>query len=248
MVTFVGLIPFFILLAVSFGIQPSAFAGEIKGVVRYEGQVPPLPRIDMAKEPVCHEMHREDPRTADFLVLGEGQTLANAVIHVVSGAPAKDHPVPEGPFEISQKGCMYAPHVMGIRVGQRVDILNPDGILHNIHFYPSKNPEFNRSMQKDHAKISHTFRVAEPAFVVKCEVHTWMKAYCWVFDHPYFAVTGRDGRFVISGLDPGGYEIEVWHETFQTRRQKVVMSESGSEELEIVFTRNDRAPFPENRR
>ena len=52
----------------------------------------------------------------------------------------------------------------------------------------------------------------EKPFKIKCDVHPWMIAYIGVFDHPYFAVTGDDGTYSISGLSSGEYVIEAWHE------------------------------------
>ena len=28
---------------------------------------------------------------------------------------------------------------------------------------------------------------------VKCNIHSWMRAYIGVLEHPYFSVTGHDG-------------------------------------------------------
>jgi hypothetical protein len=38
-----------------------------------------------------------------------------------------------------------------------------------------------------------------------------MFAYVGVFDHPYFAVTGKDGSFTIKGVPPGKYVLEAYH-------------------------------------
>ena len=37
----------------------------------------------------------------------------------------------------------------------------------------------------------------------KCDVHGWMNAYVGVLDHPYFAVTDKDGKFELKSLPPG---------------------------------------------
>jgi hypothetical protein len=58
-----------------------------------------------------------------------------------------------------------------------------------------------------------TFTKPEPIFQIKCDVHPWMTAYIGVFTHPFFAVTGTDGKYTISGLDAGTYEITAWHES-----------------------------------
>jgi hypothetical protein len=47
-----------------------------------------------------------------------------------------------------------------------------------------------------------------------CDIHSWMTARVWAFDHPYFAVTKADGTFEIKDV-PTGIEVSVlaWHES-----------------------------------
>lgn len=46
-----------------------------------------------------------------------------------------------------------------------------------------------------------------------CDIHGWMRAYGFVLDHPYSAVTKEDGTFVIENA-PLGVPVQVvgWHE------------------------------------
>jgi len=48
--------------------------------------------------------------------------------------------------------------------------------------------------------------------VVSCDVHKWMEAYIWAFDHPYFAITGADGSFEIKNA-PYGADVWIWHDS-----------------------------------
>ena len=43
-------------------------------------------------------------------------------------------------------------------------------------------------------------------------IHPWMLGYILPLAHPYFAVTGRDGRFEIKKLPAGKWEFAMWHE------------------------------------
>jgi plastocyanin len=180
----------------------------------------------MNADPQCASKHSE-PVYPEILVLGDDQTLANVFVQV-KNPPAGDHPTPSESVHIDQHGCLYEPHVLGVMVGQPVLFRNSDGILHNVHGLPSENREFNIGMPPTLKEKEHAFNKPEMAFPVKCDVHPWMKAYIAVMTHPYFAVTGRDGKFTIEDLPAGTYEIEAWHERLGTRTTTVTVGDGGA--------------------
>ena len=57
-----------------------------------------------------------------------------------------------------------------------------------------------------------TFDKPEPIFEIKCDVHPWMSGLRRRLHASVFSATGPDGKFTISGLDAGTYEITAWHE------------------------------------
>ena len=114
-------------------------------------------------------------------------------------------------------GCRYIPHVLGIQVGQTLNIVNSDPTLHNIHAIPEVNQEFNMGQPIQGMQFERTFDNVEVMVPMRCDVHGWMNSYIGVLDHPYFAVTAEDGMFDISALPPGDYVLEAWHEALGTR-------------------------------
>jgi polysaccharide lyase family 4-like protein len=136
---------------------------------------------------------------------------------------------------VDQEGCMYIPHVMGIMVGQPYRILNTDGILHNIHTLPKINPAFNRGQPATVKEMTTNFPKAESMFQIKCDVHPWMSAYMGVFTHPFYSVTKTDGKFTISGLDPGTYEITAWHERLGMQTAMVTVSGTDTKTQNFKF-------------
>ena len=211
-------------------------ASSVTGTVTFDGKVPALKPLAMDADPACAKKHTK-PVPAEMLVLGSGNTMGNILVWVSKGLPAgKTWPAPKTPVTLDQKGCVYVPHVMGIMVGQAYRILNSDGILHNVHALPKINRGFNRPMPATVKESTATFDKAEPVFQIKCDVHPWMSAYVGVFTHPFFASTTTDGKFTISGLDPGTYEITAWHERLGTQTATVTVAANESKAQNFKFT------------
>ena len=64
-----------------------------------------------------------------------------------------------------------------------------------------------------------------------------MSGFVHVLPHPFFAITGDDGSFVISGVPPGTYSLLAWHETLKPQNQSVTVA--AGEVKEIDFTMGD---------
>jgi len=210
-------------------------ASTVTGIVTFDGKAPALKPLAMDADPACAKKHTS-PAPSEMLVLGGGNTMANIMVYVSKGIPAgKTYPAPKTPVVLDQKGCQYVPHVMGIMVGQAYRILNSDGILHNLHALPKINSGFNKPMPATVKETSATFEKPEPIFPIKCDVHPWMQAYIGVYTHPFFSVTSTDGKFTISGLDPGTYEITAWHERLGTQTASVTVGASDTKTQNFKF-------------
>jgi len=214
--------------------------GAVVGTVKFEGPAPTMKPIGMGADPVCHHHNQDDPVKNEALVLGEGQTMGNIFVEVTGGRPEKEHPVPEEPAVLTQKGCVYSPHVFVVRAGQPLKVLNPDETLHNVNGMPEKNPKFNKGMPKTLKEITIELPNPEPMFTIKCDVHPWMRSYCAVLDHPYYDVTEKDGKYRIEGLPAGEYTITAWHEKLGPIAATVSVPEGGEAKHDFAFSRPKR--------
>ena len=222
-------------VAVSVWPSVAMAASTITGTVTFDGKAPALKPLAMDADPACAKKHTA-PVPSEMLVLGNGNTMGNIMVFVSKGLPAgKTWPAPKTPAVLDQKGCQYVPHVMGIMVGQAYRILNSDGVLHNLHALPKVNSGFNKPMPATVKETTASFDKPEPVFPIKCDVHPWMQAYIGVYTHPFFSVTGTDGKYTISGLDPGTYDITVWHERLGTQTVSVTVGASDTKTQNFKF-------------
>jgi plastocyanin len=210
-------------------------ASTITGTVTFDGKAPTLRPIAMDADPVCAKKHSA-PVPNEMLVLGSGNTMGNILVWVSKGLPAgKTYPAPSTPVVLDQNGCQYKPHVMGIMVGQTYRILNSDGVLHNVHALPKINAQFNRAMPPTLKEATAKFDKAEDVFQIKCDVHPWMNAYVGAFNHPFFSVTGPDGKFTIANLPPGTYEITAWQERMGTQKATITVGANDTKTQNFKF-------------
>ncbi len=208
--------------------------GTISGVVNFSGSVPANPTIDMGEEPECVEKHGGSP--IDPVVVVNDGKLANAFIRVVGGLPAGPYPMPAAPATLNQDGCLYQPRVVGVMVGQTLEIQNSDPLLHNIKAVPTENRGFNISQPREGMSTSRTFTTPEIMVPMECNVHGWMNAYVGVVEHPYFARSGEGGTFTIAGLPAGTYQLEAWHETLGTQTGEATIGPDGTATVEFTFS------------
>ena len=201
-----------------------ATAGTLNGTVTLDGEAPEMSTIQMGADPNCARLH-SDAVLSEFVIVGDGGTLANAFVHIKSGIQG-DFPPPSEPVLLDQQGCLYTPHVVGIQVGQTLTVRNSDETLHNIHAMPKNNKEFNIGQPVQGLETQKVFDNVEVMVPFKCDVHKWMNSYAGVVDHPYFAVTGVDGSFSIPNVPPGDYVVEVWHERLGVQEMNVTVGAS----------------------
>ena len=214
--------------------QPAA-GGTITGKVKFTGTAPRNPAIDMSEEAACKSKYKTTP-TEENVVAGPANALANVFVYVKSGVPAgQTFPAPSTAVVIDQDGCRYHPHVFGIQVGQQLEIKNSDPVLHNIKAVAKQNRPFNISQPTAGMKTTRTFTAAEVMVNLQCNVHGWMHSFLGVRSDPFYAVSGADGSFTITGLPPGTYTIEAWHEKFGTQTATVTIAGTESKTANFTF-------------
>ena len=190
--------------AVLAGSLSALTAGDVSGKITLKGT--PKAEVVIPLTPACGKINSGAPTTRHYVVAKDGG-LANVFVYIKDAKKAD----PKGPEPmIDQVGCMYEPYVLGVVTGQKFKIKSSDSEMHNVHATPKNNPEFN-FVQLKGQENEKSFDKPEILARIKCDVHPWMFSYVGVVEHPFFAVTDKDGHFKISGLPDGKYTIEAYH-------------------------------------
>ncbi|HEX5220787.1 MAG TPA: carboxypeptidase regulatory-like domain-containing protein [Verrucomicrobiae bacterium] len=196
----------------SFAALHVANAGNITGKVTLSGTPPPEKEITPLKDDAtCGKLTSGTPMTK-FYVVGPNKELADVVV-VVKGLEGKSTGASAAPAVVDQKGCEYTPQIFAVQTGQKIAVKNSDPVMHNVHSTPTVagNAEENKGQMAGAADLNFSFAKPENFLRFKCDVHPWMFAWVTVVDHPYYAVTAKDGSFTIKDVPPGKYKVVALH-------------------------------------
>lgn len=199
------------MLAASAGVAMSlllalpAWGGVIRGTVVYNGPV------ETKKLPVTIDQYIcGKEKESEELVVGPQRGVRNAVVWLQTPPPASTWLSGPENVEMDQKSCVFIPRVVIVPAGGTVEFLNSDRLLHNLHSASRENPTFNRTQPRGRA-IPISF--ARPEIVrIDCDLHSWMRAWVVVADHPFYALSNEAGEFALPSVPPGKYTLQVWQE------------------------------------
>ncbi len=197
-----------------------AGAASIKGTVRYVGGAMELKKLPVTVDQfVCGK-----DKDAEDIVLSPQSAIRNAVVWLTAPPANAKAAFSTAPVFLDQQQCVFVPRVIVVPAGGTVEFLNSDRLLHNIHSYSKGNPPFNRTQPKGRT-IPITF--TKPEIVrIGCDLHGWMRAWVVVAEHPFYAVTGPGGEFVLGDLPAGKYSINVWQESLGTVTKQVTVDKA----------------------
>jgi len=164
------------------------------------------------------------------------KTNANAVIYIEK-IPGKTFPAPKEHVPMDQKNFKFIPHVLPVVAGTTVDFLNSDDVLHNVFTPDACAGKFNLGSWPKGQVRSYTFKNPGCFAVMLCNVHPEMEAYVAVLENPYFAVSDKEGNYMIKDVPSGTYTLKIWHEKLKGKSQQVTVPASGDVELNFELSK-----------
>jgi plastocyanin len=198
----------------------SAVAGEIRGRALFAGQPPPPKKVTVTIDQyVCG-----NDKEAEDLVVSPAREIKNVVVWLHNPPGAAPSPAATAPVQMDQKVCSFTPRVLLVPSGGTVEFLNSDRLLHNLHSRSTVNPSFNRTQPRGR---TIPMRFASPEFIrIDCDLHSWMRGWVVVADHPFYAITDARGQFHLGDLPPGEYTLKTWHESLGETTRTVTVADA----------------------
>ncbi|HEY2411436.1 MAG TPA: carboxypeptidase regulatory-like domain-containing protein [Pirellulaceae bacterium] len=167
--------------------------------------------------------------------------LAEAVVAIRAKPVAENDRQPQT-IVIDQHNFQFTPETVVIRRGDSVKFTNADQATHNVQS-SSEIATFNSNMPGGGEQIIRFDRaggIRQPV-TVGCVFHSAMRAYIFVFDHPWYQLTAADGRFRLAEVPPGEYELEITHPAGELRTRKRITIKPGEvTQIDIRLTADDK--------
>lgn len=159
-----------------------------------------------------------------------GKSLAGAVVWLDGVRSGKPLPLVRR-YDIINEGCLVVPRVQAAIVGGTLNVRSRDPVTHRTRLIRDGEAKpialVSETDEGQVVPLDHALEI--PGQVeVRCDLHPWTRAFIVVFDHPYFAVTGKNGAFAFDSVPPGRYTLMAWHERLGTTRRNVVVEADGT--------------------
>ena len=214
--------------------------GSIKGHVHLAGKAPGNAVIRMGMDPMCARTNAGKRILQEVVMAAADGSLANVFARLEGNFPQT--PVPAQPVLVDQVGCVYTPRVVGLRIGQTLEVKNSDDLLHNVHSISNHGNDFNVGEPVKGMVQKFALKNEETMLRLKCDIHSWMTAFVGVVPHAYFAVSGVDGSFRIDNVPAGTRTVQLWHERYGVIKQTVQVRAGATSVVEFTYTGAEKPP------
>jgi hypothetical protein len=218
--------------------------GSIKGKIKAAEKIkdPMIPiKISPKETPADAEKIRTTCGTSQeayMYILSAANEVKNVLVIVEDVKKGKA--VPKADITIDNNKCYFVPLVGVTYKGSDFIMKNSDPFLHNVNLgimlQDKRSTVYNLALPRKNQVIKKPAR-RTGLHHVKCDTHEWMRAYVYVSEHPYVAITDASGNFEIKDLPPGKYKVRIWHEGFKEVTKDVDVSAGKVSDLSVTLAK-----------
>lgn len=192
--------------------------GTITGTVKWSGPQPRLVRFAITKDPQICDPDSEKTRDLQRLVIGPEGGVANTVVYLRDITQGKAFDFPQERRFLDQRHCRYEPHILLVPESSLLQMKSSDATLHTIHMDGAAT--YNLPFPFPNQTVSREMSTAGVVNLRCNGGHVWMNAEMFVAPHPYYTITDENGKFELTDVPPGQYQIVAWHEGWSVVRRE----------------------------
>jgi hypothetical protein len=195
--------------------------GTLSGTVTWSGPQPQSLDVPVNKDPEICDPQSHKSKNLERLVIGPDGGVANTIVFLKNISAGKAMSLPAVRRSLDQKECRYEPHILLVPQSDSLAMRSSDHVLHTVHMEGAAS--FNVAFPFTDRLISR--QMDSPGLVtLQCNGgHVWMNAEMMVVSHPYYAVTDLDGKFTLTDVPPGQYQLVAWHEGWRVLGRKATL-------------------------
>ena len=169
------------------------------------------------------------------LVYGSGDNVRDVVVWLADARSGKRLPI-ERRYELTNTDCELEPRVQAAVEGGMLNVRNADRSAHRTIFL-SGGDTVSSVRETEAGQVVPTGKplLHRGLVRVRSDRYPWSRAWIRVFDHPYFAVTNRDGIFTIDSVPPGDYTLKMWEPRLGVREREVHVDSARDSKLDLSY-------------
>ncbi len=171
-------------------------------------------------------------------VTAQGVRSAENIAVYIDSIPGKTFAPPAEHVMVDQTHLAFSPHATVILLGTTVDFKNNDTVGHNVYWPAiSHNRKLAHNMGTWPQGQAKPFTFTDAGDVpLLCNVHPEMSGYIFVVPTPYFALTDKEGNYVIKNVPAGQYTLKTSSESAKPTTQQVTVT-SGPVSVNLTVTK-----------
>lgn len=202
---------------------------DLGGAVTFNGAHSPTRQLAVGADPLCSIHQVQGTVSQGALRVADGGGVAHAFVYLMGDDLSPAHP-PGEPAEVTIKGCQIRPGMIGLRAGQKLRIRNEDPTHHGLLL----GNELSRGIR---SKTTEEIEVKTGGIGIplRSARHSWSRGYLHVMDHDYFTITDAEGRYELTGVHPGKYEIIAWHPVLGSLKHPIDVSDETTKTVSFTF-------------
>lgn len=191
--------------------------GNLSATFLYDGEPPEPEKFVIKKNADAFKLPLFDE---SLIVDGKTKGIANVVVwlYLKSADPRPIvHPdyekAAKAPVEMTVHNARYEPRITTLRVGQVWKILNADPVGHNLKGDLFSNSSLGVLLPVGVYPVTKTFTKSESRPMPLADnLYPWMTGWLLIKDHPYMAVSNKQGKLQIKNLPVGNHTFVLFHE------------------------------------